>query len=89
MNTRLLKSRQKSKTAPTPIVRSPSHKQIELHNCICSEGLGQSGAGTLAISSVSVVPRLVDSVGFLVVSLTPLVATILFLPLLLDSGRSA
>ena len=48
------------------------------------QGLGQAHAGSLVSGSVSVnrcEPRLVDSVGFLVVSLTPLAPTIL-LPLL-------
>ena len=42
--------------------------------------LGQSHIGSLVVGSVSVSPyepRLVDSVGFLVVSLTPLAPTIL------------
>ena len=46
------------------------------HNCnICTEGLGHSQAGTLICPFISVIssgPRLVDTVDFLVVSLTPL-----------------
>ena len=49
---------------------------IKLHNCyIYAEGLGQSHAGSLIDSSVSVSsyePRLLDSVGFLVMPLTSL-----------------
>ena len=58
--------------------------KTKLHNCyICAEGLGPSHAYSLVCGSVSVNPygpRLVDSVGFLVVSLTPHAPTILFSP---------
>jgi hypothetical protein len=57
-----------------------------MHNCnICAEGLGQPHAYSLVGGSVSVdiyVTKIVDSVGFLVVSLTLLVPTVL--PLLLS-----
>ena len=47
--------------------------KTELHSSnIYAEGLGQSRAGSMIVSSASVSPygpRLVDSVGFLVVSL--------------------
>jgi hypothetical protein len=58
--------------------------KTQLHNCyICAEGLGPFHACSLISSSVSVSrygPRLVGSVCFLVVSLTPLAPSIL-LPL--------
>ena len=59
-----------------------SYKKTILHNCnICAGGLGKLCEGFLVCSSVSVSnygPKLIDSVGFLVVSLTPLAPTILF-----------
>jgi hypothetical protein len=59
--------------------------KTKLYNSyICAEGLGLSHAGSLVCGSVSVNPygpRLVDSIGFLVVSLTPLVPMILLPPL--------
>ena len=57
-----------------------------------AEILCQSHAGSLVGGSVSVSPygpRLVDSVGFLVVSLTPLAPTILPAWLLQDSPSSS
>ena len=61
-----------------------SHIRTQLHNCsICAEDLSLFYACFLIGSSVSknhYGPRLVDSVGFLVVSLTPLAPSIL-LPL--------
>ena len=54
--------------------RQESHKKTKLHNChINAEGLSQSLAGSLAVTSGSVSmneSRFVDSVGFLLVSLT-------------------
>ena len=57
----------------------------------CVEGLPPSHACSLVGSLVSVGPygpRLVDPVGFLVMSLTPLDPSILPLPLLQDSTSS-
>lgn len=59
--------------------------KTKLCNCnICVEGLGQSNAGSLVGGLVSVnhyVPRLIDYVHFLVLSLTFLAPTILPTPL--------
>jgi hypothetical protein len=67
--------------------------KTQQHNCcICAEILGQSQACFVVGGSVSVGlywPRLVDSVGFLVMLMTPLAPTILFSPLTQDSLSSA
>jgi hypothetical protein len=66
---------------PNPSFRSPTR----IHNVTCVEILGHSHAGSLVGCSVSMSPyepRLVDSVSFLMVSLTLLVPT--FLPSLLQ-----
>lgn len=59
--------------------------KTQLNNCyICVEGLGLSHSCCLVGSSVSMSPhkpRLVDSVDFLVVSLTPLAPSIFPPPL--------
>lgn len=56
-----------------------------MHSCsICLEGLGQSHALSLVVSSVYVL-RLIDSVDFLVVFLKPWTPTILPSSLLQDS----
>jgi hypothetical protein len=61
--------------------------KTHLHNCyIYAEGLGQTHAGSLVGGSVSVSPyrpRLVDSVGFVVV---PLISWLLQTVLSLSSG---
>jgi hypothetical protein len=53
---------------------SEYHTKNKIHNCtICTEGLGQPHSGSLVLGSFSVSPseaRLVDAMGFLVVSLT-------------------
>ena len=63
--------------------------KTQLHICyICAEGLGPSHARSLVGSSVSVVPygtRLVDSLGFLVVSMTLLSPSVLLTILPQDS----
>ena len=67
-----------SETAPAPTVRVPQDQAT--HHSIYAEGLGQAHAGSLLSGSVSVTPyelRLVVSVCFIVVSLTPLAPTIL------------
>jgi hypothetical protein len=55
--------------------------ETKLHNCyICTEVLGQANACSLVGSSLSLspyCPRFTDSVGPLVVSLTPVAPTIL------------
>lgn len=70
-----------------------SHGKTKLrNNHVYAEGLSQYHAGSLVVISLSVSPsepRLVASVEFLVVSLTPLVSTILPLHLLQVSPSSA
>ena len=67
--------------------------KTKLYICyICAENLGQSYACSLVGGSVSVRPyrpRLVASVGFLMVSMTLLAPMILPLPLLQDSPSLA
>ena len=74
-----LKQAEESETGSAPTIRSPTRRQ--LHKCnICAQGLGESCAGSLVVGSVSVSPyepKLVDFVGFLVLSLSPLAPTIL------------
>lgn len=84
-----------SETSPVPIVRNLTRRQ-RLHNCnIYSEGLAQSHAGSLIFGSVAMSPyepRLVGSVGFLVMffillflqSLSPSFQGILKLCLMID-----
>jgi hypothetical protein len=74
-----------SKTALLPLLEVPQELCVRAHNCdICAEGLGQSNVGSMVGGSVSASlyePRLVDSVGFLMVFLTSLSPTILPPPL--------
>ena len=80
------KSRQKSQMALTPLYEP--HKRTKLHSHDICRGPGQTHAGSLTVSSVSVSfyePWLVDSVGFL----DPSDSYNSFLPLLQDSPSSA
>jgi hypothetical protein len=73
-----------SETAPTPAVRSPTRRPSYI---TAIEGLRLSYVCSLVGSSISVSPvgsRLIDSVGFLVLSFTPLAPSSLPSPLLPD-----
>lgn len=79
-----------SEKAPAPTVRS--HTRRSSYTTVTYlEGVGQAHAGSLVGCSVPMGPygtRLVDSVGFLVVSLTALAPIILPSSLLQDSPSS-
>lgn len=76
-----------SKTAPAPTIQSQSHKKTKLQN-VWVEDLGKSLAGPLVDSSVSgsyYGPGLVESMGFLMVFLTPVAPAIPLLLIFQDS----
>ena len=91
MKKRVQKSAKELETAPAPTARSPKRRPTYTTR-IYVEGLGQSHAGFLVVNSFSVSsyePRLVDSVGFLVITLAQLAPTILPPSLPQDSLSSA
>lgn len=87
------KSRQKKiQIAPVPTIRGSTRTPSYITTTHYVEGLSQIHAGSLVLSSVFVSPyepRIVDSLSFLVVSLFPLVSTILLPRLPQDSLSSA